>query len=107
MKKIEVKTEKVLFRGVQSRKILKVSAAMFDELPKEYIELAPYAWYRPVDNSIMMSTGNFIFEGQSLEEKEFREVLSFLKEAGNHLREVNMRLKKQNENWKGEETFII
>jgi hypothetical protein len=59
-------------------------------------------------SEIMTFCGSrFLAVGDILREDDFRDALTRIREAGKLLAEVNEELRMANENWKGEETFVI
>ena len=114
---IIIKTEKIIVRGEQKRRITSVSALRKEELPSEYTEgESVYFFTDDIDlhNSNEIG-GNYFLTSKTtgagkesiLSEAEFHRRLEIVKRCGNRLQEINARLKKENEGWHGEETFVI
>lgn len=110
---IIIETKKTHNRGVKGRDILNIKALKKSELPKEYVqpgqsychlEESPFETTLTIsDNGIMtfMSTGSFY------DEKEFQEKIRAIYECGERLKAINDRIRKEQETWCVEETYII
>ena len=86
-----------------------------EELPIKYTENSPMMYAENNEAVIMWLTGSTnyyktakkIKVGELYEPCEFEEIIKLMRTCGNKLAEINKKLKKENENWKGEEVFGI
>lgn len=107
---IKIKTEKIVERGEQRRKILEVFALTEKELPMEYMGGYPRVWYNGSYLTIRESEWNTYYFNPSDSpklEKNFISQLGIIVAAGNRLKEINKKLEAGNKDWHGEETFLI
>jgi len=86
-----------------------------EELPRKYTENRPMMYAENNEAVIMWlpestnyyKTAKKIKVGELLEPHEFEKIIESMRMCGNELAEINKKLKKENENWKGEEVFGI
>ena len=113
----EVKFERKLNeRGEPVYKLLGWSGVRGeDELPSEYFEDKPHFYLTSRDEIMLIGNwgGTGIIgkkklykRGSVLLYKEYSELMSFMKRAGERLTKINRRLKKLTKNWKDEE-FVV
>jgi len=110
---IKIKTEKIVLRGVAYRKVIEMSGVLpKGELPEEYIVGRNHSGEKPRifaqgDAIIVCSYAGSLFVGRAYLEADFQQSLAAIKAAGDHLHDINIRIKHLQQEWKGEETFII
>ncbi len=104
MKPIKIQTRKVVEQGIAKREILFVDALKQYELPQEY--LTGDNVYLNGSELHISSCENLVLS-RIIPETEFQKKLTVIRAAGNRLHEINKKVKKLKEEWKGEETIII
>ena len=107
---IKIKTEKIVsVEGIASRKIISIEGCLpFANLPFEYRNISKESCY--MRGSVLTSKGsrtNLCVEGDPIPESTFQDSLEYIKKCGANLHEINMKINKLKESWKGEETFIV
>jgi len=86
-----------------------------EELPEEYTREKPMMYAYSTDSIIMWipdkieykRTTKKVVVGEICEQREFEEIINWMRVCGNRLDKINERLKEENKNWKGEEVFEI
>lgn len=109
-KMIEIKTEKVVIRGEQRRKIISVFALTEKELPQEYTKEGERVFLETNCNTRYLRiehTYDNVYEGGTYPEHTFNKFLDIIRKAGDRLRDINKKLAEANKDWHGEETFLI
>jgi len=119
MKRIEIKTKKVISPGVtegKARQIVSVEVLPLWELPVEYQESAPFCC-KFCEGGLVMQLENYRAEylnpGDILAENHFQEIISWVRVCAKKLRKINKinkinsLRKKLEEEWQGEEIMII
>ena len=113
---ITIKTERIIVRGEQKRKIIGFSLLGVNDLPKEYANgeyVARYdknrIAYRKPDKTKTNhgSSCDYIRINEILSDEFLQQALKNIRRCGNRLQEINARLAKENVDWHGEETIII
>ena len=107
---IKIKTEKIVsVEGIASRKIISIEGCLSREkLPLEYKNTTDEFCY--MNDKCLTIKGqhpNLYIEGDPIPESAFQESLTYIKKCGANLHEINMKINKLKESWKGEETFIV
>ncbi len=114
--KAEVVAERVIDRGRRMWRIVELrNLRELWELPVEYTTGTPmmYAedtrmmYVRMEDPGVEEGKTKRFVVGGVYEEKEFDELMKCVMKCGKRLAEINERLKKENMNWVGTETFTI
>ena len=109
---ITIKTEKIVVRCEQKRKITGIDLLEKDDLPTEYTE-GECVWQDDGDLDLNKSTGkeNYYLSCKNslniISDKELQKRLATIRRCGTRLQEINARLAKENADWHGEETFVI
>lgn len=109
---IKIETEKVVVRGVQKRRIIKIEALSETELPFEYVQGSPFVRLGGSNGKSLLITkdGNttkWMDINELWDEEVFQKWLKVIKAAGDRLRDINKKLEKKNKDWHGEETFLV
>ena len=107
---IKIKTEKIVsVEGIASRKILSIEGCLpLEKLPLEYKHKSEEICY--MRGSVLTLKGsltNLCVESSPITENAFQDSLEYIKKCGANLHEINMKINKLKESWKGEETFIV
>ena len=115
---IKIMTEKLIVDGKRYRGLVSWEGFFrIGELPQEYMDSMGAAFYSNPrfdltsnDKSkrallIRCRSETTLLEAKVYPEREFQEILSYIKKAGENLKRINQRLKL--ESWKGKEEFII
>ncbi len=116
---IKFEVEQILDHGEKLIKIIKIQALSEEALPKKYfnkqhpyVRLSgnnqrlfynAYAGIVPIKATVTCS----IYVDNTYNIKEFDRIIEYCKLAGEHLRQVNKQLKKENAGWKGKKLTII
>lgn len=119
---MRIVTEKCLVEGREMRKILSINGVLErDKLPAEYLArgthvfmLSPLSPSRANGRTLVVPFGgaagiyispfSYCHVGQTMHEDAFQYMLSYIREAGERLRQVRLEGRKQ---WQGTETFEI
>lgn len=107
---IRIHTKKEVIRGNQRRRIIKIEALSEQELPVEYVQGFPFARLGHDRTSLLIRDGNttmWMNFDELWDEEVFQKWLGVVKDSGQRLKEINLKLKKANENWHGEEIFVV
>ena len=107
---IKIKTEKIVtIEGITSRKIISIEGCLsFENLPGEYKNKSEESCYmRGNVLSLNSPLANLCIGSSPITESAFQESLEYIKKCGANLHEINMKINKLKESWKGEETFIV
>lgn len=109
---IIIKTEKIIVQGEQRRKIKSYSLLAKQALPKIYFLHDVNYCFLDTDTELGIHLAGkgetkYYSAGMYMQEADFHSLLASIKICGNRLQEINTRLKKENEGWHGEETFVI
>ena len=106
---IEIKTRKEIHYEKEYFQILKIKALTFKQLPKGYLKHKFPIVYATTDMSYLIlcnkkfpKTLNFLHINTIVPKDELIKIKAFLEEAGQHLKEYNMKQK-----WHGIKTFKI
>lgn len=111
---IKIMTEKFIVDGKRYRGLVSWEGFFrIEELPQEYIDGMAAAFYsNPEFNFksertilIRCQNGEPLLELKEYPEREFQEILSYIRKAGENLRRINQKIKL--EQWEGKEEFII
>lgn len=115
-KNIVIETVKVVTgNGIQERKITRLSAAKKEQCPKEYLN-GKHCFFlgKNAHNECAFvgkyyndSLIRFLSEGDIIPEKNFQDVLSYVRECGNELTRINKEIRALRKEWHGKETFTI
>ena len=108
--RIKIKTEKIVtIEGITSRKIISIEGCLpFENLPHEYKHKSEESCY--MRGSVLTLKGSLTNLGigsSPITESAFPDTLEYIKKCGDNLHEINMKINKLKESWKGEETFIV
>lgn len=118
--KIKIEIEKVLRRGEQYIKVVKIKALTTEELPKKYVDdktLCSVYLYKGVNGNVLY--GNYetfkyasnccdlLNEGLTYNKKYFGKVMKYVKKAGLELKRINKELTEENKNWEGTKTYTV
>lgn len=118
-KQIVIKAEKIMGdNGSKKLKIVSIENVLGkDKLPIEYFKNSENCFYKSdmVENSIVLGLNNQIKEikynrvsvGDVLSEDSFINLIGYIKRCGKYLREINKKIEKEKNDWKGTETFTI
>ena len=119
---MRIVTEKCLVEGREMRKILSINGVLErDKLPAEYLAREPHVYmlsplspFRANGRTLVVPFGgaagiyispfSYCHVGQTMHEDAFQDMLSYIREAGERLRQVRLEGRKQ---WQGTETFEI
>ncbi len=105
---IVIKTEKIVDRGRQMYKVIRIKALSSNQLPFYYMKEAPYCYKRNNElclfNKGMMKN---IVEGCQYSKTDVDEFIKVIRECGDRLMKINQELKEANKDWHGEEIFTI
>ncbi len=110
---LKIQTKKVVVDGKKFRKIISVQGLDVCSLPTEYLKGYP--------NVVYVSEGKFkllevrIKEGESLDlmqgktfpESYFQKVYGLIKQSGDRLHEINIKINELRKEWHGKEDFEI
>jgi hypothetical protein len=114
---IEIQTEKIVTsKGVEARKIIKISALTINDLPTAYLETPGPCVYMTMAGNLKSDSwrahglnsvyGN-MFVGDIIPEEPFQKKLKTIHAAGERLKKVNEMLREKRAAWNGTETFCI
>jgi hypothetical protein len=109
---IKIETEKVYdMQQGEMRRIIKITGVYSqNKLPKEYTDGNNIRLGIPIgqNNHIVFSEPiPSIIENDYIEESAFQKRLEVVKKCGDRLHEIMIAIKKRQNAWKGNETFII
>jgi hypothetical protein len=108
---MEFRFKKILDRGDQKVKFIGFNGVLdYHSLPREYTSTYP-RMYKRSESCIGIYTGDGVSTisniGDNISREHFDKIISLIRECGDRLHEINKKLKKQNENWKGEFSVLI
>ena len=108
---MEFRFKKILYRGEQRLKFIGFKDVKdFHCLPMEYTSAYP-KMYKNSETHLFIAKqdGDSINldVGDEILKEQFNKIMSLICECGDRLHEINEKLKKQNENWKGEFNVVI
>lgn len=114
-----IKTDKVVYRGMKCRRILKIEGQTIRKMPFRYVNGLPRCSVETVvdektgkEISGIVAQGKdkeeFIMaEGELVPEFYFQKVLPVIQEAGHRFYVINQKIKQVKAEWNGEEEFKI
>lgn len=118
---IKIVTEKILDRGVRSRRILSIDGVRHRwELPHKYLNGYPYA--EAIDREFATGVrkeidikhkGEYgvetliIYEGRVMEEEEFQRAITLLRASAQRLQEIEKEIQEESRVWNGVETYCV
>jgi hypothetical protein len=117
-KGISIEVEKVITKfGGKCYRILKVTGILEkDRLPEEYLSGDCFYWDTS-KSTTKGTTGHItredeqglsrIYLNDEIPEKDFLYIIKFMKKAGDRLHDINDKIRKDKESWKGKEIIRI
>ena len=101
---LEIKVEKILVAGEKKLKFISCSGWIVN-LPKKYLEEKCYVSIFDKTHIVLIEgySKNHIYSGELMSRKD----IEFIRKCGKRLGEINKQLKKENEKWHGEITYVI
>lgn len=113
--KLRIETRKVVnnFTGKKERKILKIEALDYDNLPEEYLSGYPHIISGKDIKNVGLLVESSKTEYFSLVEKHvyaeglFQKLMGIIRQSGDRLHEINLRHKELRKEWNGKEDFEI
>lgn len=114
MKTLQIKTEKVVKRGIRFRRILSIEGDRLCDLPFKYERGFPHCGVVTYNgNNILSVIGSetnesyLIGVGEDVPEWLFQKIPPIIRESGDRLHKINEKIKQIKLEWNGKEDFEI
>ena len=106
---LTIETERFVVRGKRKRRVVAISGLMEREvIPDGYFYTYPYlAGSNNIAHLHTKGLSCVLESGKVFDEKEWQQIISAIREAGERLHQLRQEEKELREEWQGTETFVI